>query len=154
MIRQLVLILALFFLVIFAFIGSLILSVIFHEYSHYRDYQEFNTTDEELCALSLPTSWPPNISELIYKPVGYYRFEITLNKSDSEIVKKYYKISSVTESKATVTGASVLVFFLICYWIIIKTIGNDKTKILDQGVYINQLENFILSHYSGQIKNP
>jgi len=143
---------ALFCLVLLAFVGTITLGIIFHEYSHYNDFREFNITNESLCGLALPTTWI-NWTYFLHQPAGYYSYSIYTNKSDLVEIKKYEKVEKDTELKAYLISGGFVVFFLFCYWIIIFGRYRDKEKILDQefdslekDFYIHQLEEFILNH--------
>lgn len=142
---------ALFFIVLFAILGALFLSIIVHEYSHYNDFKFLNVTDERLCGFVLPTG--PHIqnwSNYIWSPAGYYGFSVETDNMTASDLAKYQEVKYNTELRAFSIGASVFVFFLLCYMIIIFGRYNDKLKILiyqfqvqDNEDYIHQLENYI-----------
>jgi hypothetical protein len=140
---------AMFFLVIFAFIGGIGLTVVVHEYSHFSDFRKFNVTNEQLCGLNLPINWDwKNLTYNIKQPIGYYSYKV--NKTNPDVKIEYEKISKNTELKAYAISLIVLAFFFFCYWAILHGRLKDEIKILEQEIesvekdmYINQLEEFI-----------
>jgi hypothetical protein len=141
---------AIFFVIIFAFIGGIGLTIIVHEYVHFADFRELNVTDEQLCGLNLPLNWDwKNLTYDIKQPIGYYSFRV--NKTSPDIKIKYETINKDTEIKAYAISLIVFVFFFLCYWIILHGRFKDEIKILEQEIenvekdmYINQLESYIL----------
>jgi hypothetical protein len=130
--------------------GSASLSIILHEYSHFNDFKELNITEDVLCALVLPTQWV-NTSYFFNSPAGFYAFKINSSNSSEEI--KYQYIDKNTEYTAYIIGSIAFVLFLICYFVIMFRIKGDHEKIqalkqedLEKGFYIEQLEDYILSH--------
>jgi hypothetical protein len=141
---------ALFCLVTLALIGTVMLGIIIHEYSHFNDFKELNVTDNTICGLVLPTKWE-NLSYFVNEPAGYYAFKI--NSSDASEVTRYKQIDKDTELRAYIIGSIAFVFFIFCYWIIIFGRYRDQEKLLDKELeglekdfYIHQLESFILNH--------
>lgn len=144
---------ALFFLIMFAFIGTCMVSIILHEYTHYNDFKNFNATDERLCGFSLPTETTiNNFSMFITTPIAYYSYKIDINNMTPEKRADYYATEKRTEINAYTIGALIFVFYIICY--IIITLGRYKDKkeilvykykVLDREDYINELEKYIAS---------
>jgi hypothetical protein len=131
---------AFIYLIFLALIGTAVFGIIIHEYSHLSDFKKLNVTDEELCGLVLPTKWE-NWSYFINQPAGYYAFKI--NRSNLIDVKIYNEISKKTELKSYIISAFALIFFIICYWIIIFARYKEELKELEKDIYISQLESYI-----------
>jgi len=132
---------AMFFVILFAIIGVSTVSVIFHEYSHFNDFKDLNVSNQQICALMLPTEYN-NWSDFINSPIGLYSF--STNESDSAI---YQKIESRTETKAYFFSGVVFTFFIVCFLFITWVEFKKEVKMLEMGweieekdIYIKQLE--------------
>lgn len=87
------------FLVIFGLFGSLLIGTSIHEYIHYNDMKNLQTSGE-ICLFNIPT----NLSS--YDRFGYYTW--TYNKSDEYEVVETTKMS---ESKSyTLTYLTILLY--------------------------------------------
>ena len=97
---------SIFFL--FALIGMLGLNTILHEYSHKRDFQSVEPYDETI-TINIPLSF----SEF-YKTNGEYSFYYDLNNSE-----EVEDISKFTELKAYSLSGVIVIFFSLCFLVII-----------------------------------
>jgi hypothetical protein len=140
-----------FFLIIFAVVGVVFLSIITHEYTHYNDFKNFSVEDERLCGFVLPTGDRlKNLTSFIWSPAGYYGFYLDTNNITTEKLAEYNTVRRQTEINAYTLGALIFVFYFICYLIVTFARYKDKVKILkykwaleDREEYIDQLENHI-----------
>jgi len=132
---------AMFFVMMFAITGVSILAVCVHEYSHFNDFRALNVSNQQICALMLPTEYK-NLSDFLNSPIGLYSF--STNESDSSI---YQEIDAHTEMRAYIIGSGMFVLFLICFFIVIWAQFKREVKIMEMGweieekdIYIKQLE--------------
>jgi len=106
----------LFVFFIFAFIGALQVSTIWHEYSHVNDYKHLseNFTKEDLCFFVGDTEgsiWSPS------GYMGYYSFNFP--KNNLELKDEVEKIGEYTETKAysiSIIILSIFVISFICFY--------------------------------------
>lgn len=142
---------ALFFMIIFAMIGTGIVSLILHEYTHYNDFKEFNVTDERLCMIVIPTEKNfNNLSNIFKNPIAYYNFNYREELMGPEELAKFHQKEKITEVNAYTVGSLVFVFYMICYLIITFARYKDKKNILlykykirDYEDYVKKLEKYI-----------
>lgn len=134
---------AMFFIMIFSIVGVAILATCVHEYSHFNDFRALNVSNQQICALMLPTEYK-NLSDFLNSPIGLYSFSISENESNSHL---YQKINSRTELKAYVVGSILFVLFAVCFCFIILVQFKREFKILELGweieerdIYIKRLE--------------
>ena len=144
---------ALFFIVMFAIIGTMFVSIIVHEYSHYNDFKNFNVSDQRLCAFVLPTGQHiSNWTDYIWSPAGYYGYSIDKDNMTTTELSNYKNMEQTTEYRAFAIGALIFAFYMMCYMIITFSRYKDKRKIVeykhalkDREEYINELETYINS---------
>ena len=151
---------ALICLVLFGLIGAGALAIILHEYSHYNDFKNFNTTDNYICGLNLPTKWV-NWSYFENGAAGYYYFTAWVNTSNSTEVTKFENVQKNTETKAYIVSVLVFIFFLTCYYLITDARHKDRMRLIEKGmenlekdIYIQKLERYILNNKFYKDANP
>ena len=136
--------LALFCVVLFAFIGVIFTSIIVHEYTHYNDFKDLKPTDEKLCGLVLPTgNNVKNISNYLLSSAGYYSYTIETKNMTAAQLTNYDAMQRRTEVNAYTAGALIFVFFFICYLIITFARYKDKLKILNYKTALDDREEYI-----------
>jgi len=97
------------FLFIFGFlalVGTLQLGTLLHEYSHYKDFSEFNTAEDSICLIEVtPTESFWGTFESLK---GYYKFEYDLRNLEEIEAREVY-----TEIRAYAINAVVLLLFIL-----------------------------------------
>lgn len=142
---------AMFFVIMFAIIGTGVVSLVIHEYTHYNDFKDFNFTDERLCLIVIPTENNNlNLSKILTTPIAYYHYTFYEEDMTPEELAKYKRKSERTEINAYTIGSLIFLFYMLCYFIITFSRYRDKKKLLiykyklqDREDYINELENYI-----------
>lgn len=96
----------------FGLVGAIVLSIVFHEYSHASDFKEI-AKETQICGLVLPTK----ASDLVNSEGGYYIFSY---ENDNITSSKVDGIQEYTEYKAYSVTFSVLLLFTICLIVIFR----------------------------------
>jgi hypothetical protein len=102
-------------LLFFALIGTLFFQTIWHEHSHFKDYEHLREEfeDDGVCIISVDPENMWSITEY----VGYYYFNYRVYDDDlnykQDLVDEIERIAVFTELKAYTKTAIVLIVFLI-----------------------------------------
>ncbi len=99
---------------IFAMVGGLFLSILFHELSHQQDYKGL-VMDEQICAFVWPNSWGEALDWKSKESVGYYTFKYNIN--NETLVKQIKEIGDKTEEKAYTISIIVILILLISLFV-------------------------------------
>lgn len=103
---------AFFILMIFSFIGTMVISVATHELVHFQDYKEI-ATKGELCLFNIPTNHSTMLD--LRAKIGYYHFCNLPEDDDKEA-----EIDKYSEKKAIFFNLIPVIIFIVCLIIILN----------------------------------
>ena len=114
--------------IFFAFIGAMFFQTIWHEYSHFKDYEHIREEfeDDGVCIISVNPENMWDITEYVgYYYFNYRKYDDGLNYKE-DLVDEIERIAVFTEIKAYTKTAIVFIFFLISIGFFIDLILSNK----------------------------
>jgi hypothetical protein len=101
------------FIFIFSITGYFFITIINHEYSHFRDYRHLREDyfiEDEICILNMPTDI--TFKKLLPEAVGYYRFSYENNEY---VTGEIERIQRYTEWKATAFDVLITLLYVASF---------------------------------------